>query len=147
MRDIKFRAWDKKQKRMVYDFETVPYFNSHVITNYSIKDCMQFTGLFDKNGKEIYEGDIVKFYDNWGRYYYLDSFTKNDDAMPIGVVRITTYKGVTCKFTPKRFTQFWEDQMTSGERPLKGEWNLSDSKNKWEVIGNIHENGSLLNDN
>lgn len=59
MRQIKFRAWDKEQKRMVFDFETIPYFASRVITKYSIDDCMQFTGLIDKNGKEIYEGDII----------------------------------------------------------------------------------------
>lgn len=65
MREIKFRAWHKKEKWMdgvwAWDIEHgMLCFTSHSQT--SMKDCilMQFTGLLDKNGKEIYEGDIFK---------------------------------------------------------------------------------------
>lgn len=77
MREIKFRAWDPTRKRMVYRglFDKNWYYterNDENGTNlaYGISQrdqvtlkTMQFTGLLDKNGKEIYEGDIVEFDD------------------------------------------------------------------------------------
>lgn len=72
MREIKFRAWDKDY--MIYD-TWKPSDDTHwdwdTIPNlvYKVNDMlkcgyiwMQFTGLLDKNGKEIYEGDIIRGY-------------------------------------------------------------------------------------
>jgi len=59
MRVIKFRAWDKEHKKIVDDV-------IHHSLYKSLNDClaslevMQFTGLLDCNGKEIYEGDLYK---------------------------------------------------------------------------------------
>jgi uncharacterized phage protein (TIGR01671 family) len=64
MREIKFRAWNKKEKIMDYDqefiFDYLKPSNFFFKENYErFGDVMQFTGLKDKNRKEIYEGDII----------------------------------------------------------------------------------------
>lgn len=75
MREIKFRAWDSWDKKMVYQNDD--HFVINELQNIGYEFCeeggcgidwkdkedislMQYTGLKDKNGKEIYEGDVLR---------------------------------------------------------------------------------------
>jgi len=132
MREIKFRAWDHKTKQMLpvwsigwKAWEGKPENKS--IINYvelvadimdgAIKrldgevELMQFTGLHDKNGKEIYEGDILSCI----------------ERIKIGM------------------DEPWKDKKTISEVKWTNDgYYLTFVRDK-EIIGNIYENGELLN--
>lgn len=126
MRTIKFRAWDKAEKKMkeVSGLDLVKdgvvwveligdTCFEHLMWNYV--ELMQFTGLQDKNGVEIYEGDIIEGFTP----EYLGS------EKYVGSVFWYEYK--------------WVHGFLEG-RPPKAMW--EDIK----VIGNIYENPELLED-
>ena len=61
MREIKFRAWHEETKKYLY-FDLLDTDQDYHISSgeyVNIDYVEQFTGIFDKNGKEIYEGDIL----------------------------------------------------------------------------------------
>lgn len=122
----KFRAWDRIKKRMFlvleidYENELVSdetYWNTIPFDDVKL---MQFTGLKDKNGREIYEGDIIRFFDCDGDGYTVPVVWDNDYAC---------------------FSVDWGSNMLTSFDYLEEFY--TDLKDI-EVIGNIYENLSLI---
>lgn len=121
MREIKFRVWDKDRKYMGV-VETIDWGNNSIgyifggqywINKLNSVDLLQFTGLKDKNGKEIYEGDIVRF---------------EDEEWQSGIYKVVWEEdcaGFTLQY-PNGRDEDWEYNPFSGNADI-------------EIIGNIYE--------
>ena len=122
MRDIKFRAWDKEAQQML-TVRDINFCGEELDTyemdgdwlSFEDVEVMQYTGLKDKNGKEIYEGDIVLYNrnidDEVDNYKYEVVWDKDQ------------YGLIELKFK----CYLWDNH-----------WDMT------EVIGNIYENSELF---
>lgn len=74
MREIKFRAWDGYKYNEMYNWQFIKDEPIQTMVDNGLI-LLQYTGLHDKNGKEIYEGDIIQHHDHY------------DVPLPKGVVK------------------------------------------------------------
>jgi uncharacterized phage protein (TIGR01671 family) len=114
MRKIKFRSWDVREEKMLgWDIVQNQYF--YTIEQYPDYKVMQYTGFEDKNGNEIYEGDIIM---------YNEGSTESRSKMEV--------KWCDASFQLKAYKENWCYDI--------GECLQS----TLVVIGNIYENPELL---
>jgi len=124
-RKIKFRAWDKTRKLFI----DVPdlrdllfgYGNNYDYTNGDDVEIMQYTGLKDRNGVEIYEGDLIE----------------NDVGRVCSVVWHEFRASFDCSFVSDNPDCAYKPMKDYGFAPAL--WSI-----KVKVIGNIHENPDLV---
>lgn len=124
MKEIKFRAWDKEQKEWVkYSItDNIPIFCHNTSRWKTDKEgerfiLCQYTGLKDKNDREIYEGDIVR---NFG-----------SDYVPVYT------KGIYMALNTEQL------KYPEEHRQLSTQFNVI-WRNGCEIVGNIYENPELL---
>ena len=149
----RYRAWDKHEQKM-FDNDELIIWNNNVYANDSKKklSCnylkgwsidgeylMQSTGLKDKNGKEIFEGDILKFNDEWNEYCH-EGYV---DGSVEGVNYVEVVKGEACfEFGKTRYPEsslfiYMEDEHLSFAELVK------DKDFGFEIVGNVYENPEL----
>lgn len=100
---------------------------------------MQSTGLTDKNGKEIFEGDILKFNDTWSDYCY-EGYVDGEIA---GFNYVEIEKETTCfGFGKTRIPESSLFNLVNDEHFTFKEL-ITDTSFEFEIIGNIYENPEL----
>lgn len=137
MREVKYRAWVEKEKELV-DVITI-YFEDRTVTlpiqtsviaeewwdkttwNFEDVVLMQSTGLKDKNGREIYEGDIVHAYTAESNGY------GKEDYISAEITGVVTFKDISFGL---QVGNIFNDLWTNAET--------------FVVEGNIYENPEIL---
>lgn len=129
MRELKFRAWIPTLKLMSHDITI--HGNGECYSNYeSINyecEALQYTGLYDKNGKGICEGDICRYIDVLNDGYMID-----ENYRVVGTVH---YYDCKCQLALR---EICSNHKGGNYRTL---WDCAEDV---DVIGNIYENSELL---
>lgn len=124
MKELKIKAWLKKEKKMVsiigidFNYEYIKYTEDDNLFNENYKtaefkniELLQFTGLKDNGGQELYEADVIKFNDGIDDIYGLISYDDEDGTYRVSYENITEH--------------------------------LSEREGDFEIVGNIFENPDL----
>ena len=164
MREIKFRAWlpvgewtedGSTQKYEMVNADALAFEEYEPLSDH-LRNCenlMQFTGLKDKNGKEIYEGDIViTDWETEGSYEYPDEtdwlcFVGAVEWKPGSLCWGFKHNPVEWAFHPGTQLKVLKNLINEGclyssRYLLCGD--MGECEHKYEVIGNIYENPELL---
>ena len=155
----RYRAWDVLAEKMIDEILMISFVRKEIIGKFrdgstsvplKFEDkrngedviLMQSTGLKDKNGKEIFEGDILKFNDEWNEYCH-EGYV---DGSVEGVNYVEVVKGEACfEFGKTRYPEsslfiHMEDEHLSFAELV------NDKDFEFEIIGNVYENPELLED-
>lgn len=129
MREIKFRAWKKR-------FKTMDFGGGDLllrINNDDFEEPQQYTGLKDKNGKDIYEGDIVKIVEDENKKVW-----NEPHQFKYGDIARVEWSDTNLSY------YLVNEELEDIEIPMDyyGAWT---DWNWLEVIGNKYENPELIN--
>lgn len=142
-RKIRFRAWHKSSKRMIYDiqneFEERIELGMDCFASYLENEDFvieQYTGMKDKNSKEIAINDIVRMH-YFGEYLGVNGGVGEADMEVVGVVCIDSL-GTYTKVGDKKY--YWTEYLEDAE------WcACNDQDNpELEIIGSVHKDPELL---
>lgn len=151
----KFRAWHRELGRMM-SIKNIWFQDSRIeeleLNDAVMNDCitaypdeielMQSTGLCDKEGTEVFEGDILKFNDEWAEYCY-EGYV---DGSVEGINYVEVVRGEACfefgktKYPESSLFIIMEDEHLNFKDFIKSE------DFEFEIIGNVYENQELLED-
>ena len=153
---VRYRAWDVLAEKMIDEILMISFVRKEIIGKFSdgstsvplkFEDerngedviLMQSTGLKDKNGKEVFVGDILKFNDEWNEYCH-EGYV---DGSVEGVNYVEVVKGEACfEFGKTRYPEsslfiYMEDEHLSFAELVK------DKDFGFEIVGNVYENSEL----
>jgi uncharacterized phage protein (TIGR01671 family) len=162
MREIEFRAWHKKRKKM-YEvlhlhiktimnggqwvtckgFDIIEQKDIHIQIQPGDFELLQYTGMKDRNGVKIFEGDIIKLIINWPSLDNEGNEIDSCEKIIIGDVRILPSIGAVIHVSKQSGDNCYTTDIDGKRFENKAKYKNIRSR-RCEVIGNIHEHPELL---